>query len=91
MRLIPLVPFWLLNLAPALVGIPLAPFAGATFIGIMPATFVFASIGAGVGAVLAASNRNIADLVTPGAAAAHRLHRLSLPAGRLAALGGRHA
>jgi uncharacterized membrane protein YdjX (TVP38/TMEM64 family) len=54
MRLIPAVPFWLTNLAPALVGIPLASFAAATFIGIMPAAFVFASLGAGVGSVLAA-------------------------------------
>jgi uncharacterized membrane protein YdjX (TVP38/TMEM64 family) len=54
MRLTPVVPFWVTNLAPALLGIPLSTFAGATFIGIMPATFVFASIGAGVGSVLAA-------------------------------------
>ena len=53
LRLIPAVPFWLTNLAPALVGIKLATFAGATVLGIMPAAFVFASVGAGVGGVLA--------------------------------------
>jgi uncharacterized membrane protein YdjX (TVP38/TMEM64 family) len=63
MRLIPVVPFWLTNLAPALVGIPLAPYAGATFIGIMPATFVFASIGAGAGNVLAAYGRPDLSLI----------------------------
>ena len=52
LRLIPVVPFWLLNLVPALVGMKLAPFALATFVGIIPATVVFASIGAGIGHVL---------------------------------------
>jgi uncharacterized membrane protein YdjX (TVP38/TMEM64 family) len=63
MRLIPVVPFWLTNLAPALVGIPLAAFAGATFIGIMPATFVFASVGAGVDVVLAAGGQPDTSLI----------------------------
>lgn len=53
LRLLPVLPFWVLNLAPALVGMRLAPFAAATLIGIVPATLVFASIGAGLGDVLA--------------------------------------
>lgn len=53
LRLIPLVPFWLVNLAAALSGIGLRQFAIATFIGIMPATFVIASVGAGIGDVVA--------------------------------------
>ena len=53
LRLLPLFPFWLVNLAPALVRMPLRTFLGATLIGILPGTFVFASIGAGLGAVLA--------------------------------------
>ncbi len=53
LRLIPVVPFWLTNLAPALVGMRLAPYAAATLLGIIPATLVFASIGAGVAGVLA--------------------------------------
>ncbi len=57
LRLIPAVPFWLANLAPALVGFPLASFAAATIIGIMPAAFVFASLGAGVDTVLAAGGQ----------------------------------
>ncbi len=63
LRLIPAVPFWLTNLAPALVGFPLASFAGATFIGIMPAAFVFASLGAGVDTVLAAGLRPDLSLI----------------------------
>jgi uncharacterized membrane protein YdjX (TVP38/TMEM64 family) len=56
-RLIPVVPFWLINLAAALCGIRLSQFAAATFIGIIPATFVIASIGAGLGGVLARGER----------------------------------
>lgn len=53
-RLVPIFPFWLVNLAPALIGMRLAPYALATLLGITPACLVFASIGAGLGNVLAA-------------------------------------
>ena len=53
LRLIPAFPFWLVNLAAALCGMRLWPYFAATLIGIVPASFVFASIGAGVGDVLA--------------------------------------
>lgn len=51
LRLLPVVPFWLANLAPALAGMPLRSFALATAIGIVPGSAVFAGIGAGLGAV----------------------------------------
>lgn len=57
LRLVPVVPFWLVNLAAAIVGMRLLPYAAATFVGIIPATTVFASIGAGVGAVLMRGER----------------------------------
>jgi uncharacterized membrane protein YdjX (TVP38/TMEM64 family) len=53
LRLIPAFPFWLVNLAAALCGMRLWPYFAATLIGIIPATFVFTSIGAGIGDVLA--------------------------------------
>jgi uncharacterized membrane protein YdjX (TVP38/TMEM64 family) len=53
-RLLPLFPFWLVNLAASFCGMSLPAFAAATLIGIVPATFVFASIGAGLSGVLAA-------------------------------------
>lgn len=56
-RLIPVVPFWLANLAPALLGMPFGAYAAATAIGIIPGTAVFAGIGAGLGEVLAAGGR----------------------------------
>lgn len=54
LRLIPVVPFWLGNLASALLGMKLAPFAAATLLGIIPATAILAAIGAEVGDVLTA-------------------------------------
>jgi uncharacterized membrane protein YdjX (TVP38/TMEM64 family) len=56
-RLVPLFPFWLVNLAAAFCGMRLAPFAAATLLGVMPTTFVLASIGAGLGDVLARGER----------------------------------
>jgi uncharacterized membrane protein YdjX (TVP38/TMEM64 family) len=53
LRLIPLAPFWLVNIAAALAGAPLRAYAGATFIGIMPATFIYSGIGAGIGEFVA--------------------------------------
>ncbi len=57
LRLIPVVPFWLANLAPALVGMPFRAYAAATLLGIIPGTAVFSGIGAGLGDVLAAGGR----------------------------------
>ena len=53
LRLIPLAPFWLVNVAAALAHAPLRAYALATFIGIMPATFIYSGIGAGIGDLLA--------------------------------------
>ena len=49
----PALPFFLANLIPAFIGIRLFPFALTTFLGIIPGTLVFTSIGAGLGEVFA--------------------------------------
>ncbi len=51
LRLIPIFPFWLVNLVPAFLGVGLGTFAVGTFFGIIPGSLVFASIGNGLGAV----------------------------------------
>jgi uncharacterized membrane protein YdjX (TVP38/TMEM64 family) len=51
LRLIPAFPFFIVNLVPAFLGVPLRTFVIATFFGIMPGTFVYASIGAGLGSI----------------------------------------
>ena len=66
LRLVPAFPFFLVNLAPAFLGVPLGTYVMATFIGILPATFVFASVGAGLGSVFdAGGDFTPAGILTP--------------------------
>lgn len=53
MRLVPLVPFFIANLLPAVVGTSLHRFAISTYLGIIPGALVFTSVGAGLGDVFA--------------------------------------
>lgn len=57
MRLLPVIPFWVVNLVTAVLGVRLAPFMLGTFLGIIPATTVLSGIGAGIGSVLMAGGR----------------------------------
>lgn len=52
LRLVPLFPFFLVNLAPAFAGVRLPVFVATTFLGIIPGTAVYTSAGAGLGAIL---------------------------------------
>lgn len=63
LRLVPLFPFWLVNLVPAVLGVPLGVYALATLIGIVPGALVYASVGNGLGAVLDAGGRPDLGLV----------------------------
>jgi len=54
LRLVPVFPFWVVNLAPALLGVTLRDYVVATALGIIPGTFAFAFAGAGLDSVLAA-------------------------------------
>jgi len=49
LRLAPILPFWVVNIAPALFGMRLAPYALATFLGILPGTFAYSYFGEGIG------------------------------------------
>ena len=51
LRLIPVFPFWLVNLVPAFVGVSLRTYAIGTFVGIIPGSAVFCSVGNGLGVV----------------------------------------
>ena len=57
LRLVPLFPFWLVNLAPAFLGVSLLTFVVTTAIGIIPGAFVFASIGNGLNALFEAGEQ----------------------------------
>lgn len=52
LRLIPLFPFWLVNLVPAILGVGLGTFVLGTFLGIIPGAFVYASLGSGLGTLI---------------------------------------
>lgn len=53
-RLVPAVPFFLANLIPAFLEVPLHRYVISTFLGIIPGTLVFTSVGAGLGEVFEA-------------------------------------
>jgi len=73
LRLVPAFPFFLVNLAPALVGVKLRTFVIATAIGIVPATFAFAFFGDGLDSALVAQAAAYHDCVAAGGADC-RLH-----------------
>jgi uncharacterized membrane protein YdjX (TVP38/TMEM64 family) len=53
LRLIPAAPICLVNLAAGFVRIPLVPYTLATLIGVIPSTFLYASVGAGLDGLFA--------------------------------------
>lgn len=66
LRLVPAFPFWLINLAAALLGVPLGVFALTTLIGIMPATFAFAVAGSGLDSAIAAQGAALEACLASG-------------------------
>ncbi|MFP6748158.1 MAG: TVP38/TMEM64 family protein [Alphaproteobacteria bacterium] len=52
LRLVPLFPFFLVNLVPAFLGVSLRVYVSATFFGIIPGTVVFAQVGTGLDSIL---------------------------------------
>ncbi|MFZ2103593.1 MAG: TVP38/TMEM64 family protein [Oricola sp.] len=69
LRLAPIFPFFVMNIAPALFHVSLRTYVTATFIGILPGTFAYAYLGQGIDSVLVAARAagnevTVADLVT---------------------------
>ena len=64
-RLTPVFPFWVVNIVPALLKMRLRDYVLATFLGIIPGTYAYAYVGAGLGSVIAAQEAS-----NPGCAAA---------------------
>ncbi len=65
LRLTPVFPFWLVNIAPALFQVPLYTYLIATFVGIIPGTLAYAFVGAGLDSVILAQEQ-----ANPGCSAA---------------------
>ena len=63
LRLVPLFPFWLVNLVPALLRVTLRTFVYATFFGIIPGTLVFTLVGSGLGSLLDAGQTPDLDIL----------------------------
>ncbi len=57
LRLVPAFPFWLVNLAPALLGVPLRVYVPATLIGIIPGTFAFSYAGSALDSIITRQRR----------------------------------
>jgi uncharacterized membrane protein YdjX (TVP38/TMEM64 family) len=71
LRLVPLFPFFIVNLVPAFLGVSLRTYVLATFVGIIPGTLVYASVGAGLGSVFDRSEAfSPSSVLTPQIAAA---------------------
>ena len=60
MRLVPLFPFFLVNIVPALFNVRLIPYVLTTMIGIIPGTFVYANVGRELGTI-----DSLGDLASP--------------------------
>jgi len=61
LRLVPLFPFWLINLAPALLGVGLGTYVIGTFFGIIPGTLAFSYAGVGLDSVIEAQQQAYQD------------------------------
>lgn len=66
LRLVPIFPFFAVNLVPAFLGVRLSTFVMTTFFGIIPGAFVYTSVGAGLGAIFDRGDEfSVSDVVTP--------------------------
>ncbi len=66
LRLVPAFPFWLVNIAAAVLGVSLATFVLGTSVGILPATFAFAFVGSGLDSVLTAQEQAYQSCLAAG-------------------------
>ncbi len=56
LRMVPLFPFWLVNLAPALTDVSLKTYVLATILGIIPGSFVYVNLGQSLGQIESAND-----------------------------------
>ena len=63
LRLLPVAPFWLINLALGLIDIPLLTYVAASFIGILPVSLIFATVGSGLNETFARHAHIRPDLI----------------------------
>jgi uncharacterized membrane protein YdjX (TVP38/TMEM64 family) len=69
LRLVPIFPFWLVNLAPGLLGVGFGTYVATTFLGIIPGTFAYSLAGNGLDSVIeaqAAAHQSCLAKMGPG-------------------------
>lgn len=66
LRLIPMVPFAVVNVASGIAAAPMRPFLLATLVGGVPTAFVYTGLGAGLGAAIGSQESITASLRSPG-------------------------
>ncbi len=69
LRLVPVFPFWLVNIAPAVAGVSLGTYALTTLIGIIPGTFAFSALGSGLDSIITQQKTVFQSCVTDKGAA----------------------
>jgi uncharacterized membrane protein YdjX (TVP38/TMEM64 family) len=57
LRLVPVFPFWLVNIAPAVAGVGLGTYTITTLLGIIPGTFAFSLAGSGLDSIIEAQKQ----------------------------------
>ena len=66
LRLVPLFPFFVVNIAPAFANVPVRVYVATTVLGILPGTFVYAQVGTGLGSVFeTCGSFTLNDVLTP--------------------------
>lgn len=65
LRITPMLPFWMMNIVPALLGVPFITFAWTTFVGILPGTLVYGVAGEGLRGLVAERAAACADNQPP--------------------------
>ena len=63
LRLVPVFPFWLVNIVPAIFNMRFIPYALATCIGIIPGSIIYVLTGNGLGTILAAGKTPDIDII----------------------------
>jgi len=58
LRLIPIFPFWFMNIAPSILGISSSTFIWTTYLGIVPGSWVYTETGRGLDIALDSENVN---------------------------------
>ena len=66
LRLIPIFPFFVVNIVPAFLGVPLRTYVIATFFGIIPGSLVYTYVGVGLGSILDSNQAfSLTGILTP--------------------------